>query len=37
MNFYAITVDILPIADMDAQMKPATTAQSVPVYIAKQK
>lgn len=37
MNSYAITVDILHIADMDVQMKPAITAQSAPVYIARHK
>jgi hypothetical protein len=36
MNLSAATVDILHIADTDVQTKPAITAQSVPVYIAKQ-
>ena len=36
MNFCVTTVGILPIAATDAQMKPAITAQNVPVYIAKQ-
>jgi hypothetical protein len=36
MNFYVTTVNILHIAATDAQMKPATTVQSVPVYIVKQ-
>jgi hypothetical protein len=36
MNFYVTTVDILPIADTDAQTKPATTAQSALAYIVKQ-
>jgi hypothetical protein len=35
MNFYAITVDILPIAATDVQMKPATTVQSVLAFIVK--
>jgi hypothetical protein len=35
-NFCVITVSILHIADTDAQMKPATTAQSALAYIAKQ-
>jgi hypothetical protein len=36
MNFCATTVDILHIADMDAQTKPAITAQNVLAYIVKQ-
>jgi hypothetical protein len=35
MNLNVITVSILHIADMDAQMKHATTVQSVLAYIAK--
>jgi len=36
MNLNAITADILHIADTVAQMKPAITAQNVPVYTVKQ-
>ena len=36
MNLRVITVNTLHIADMDVQMKPATTALSVLAYIVKQ-
>jgi hypothetical protein len=36
MNLNVITANILPIADTDVQMKPATTVQSVLAYIVKQ-